>query len=140
MKRATTFCLAIALAAPAFLVPAHADDLASTGEKAFKQNCSACHDAKEEKNKIGPYLKGVVGRTAGTAKGFHYSSAMEAAGKDGLVWTEENLTAYITDPKAKVPGNKMPYAGLKKPDEVAAIIAYLKTTGRSIPESMIARA
>lgn len=129
MKIVTTVSLAAALCASALVVSARADDATDAGEKVFKRNCMACHDATSEKNKIGPYLKGVVGRTAGTANGFHYSEAMASAGKGGLVWTEENLTAYITDPKAKVPGNKMPFAGMKKPDEVAAVIAYLKSTG-----------
>jgi len=90
---------------------------------AFNQ-CKACHKVEAGKNGIGPSLAGVVGRKSGTAAGFTYSPAMAAA---GLTWDEANLTKYISDPKGTVPGNKMAFAGLKKPEDVAAVVAYLKT-------------
>ena len=97
------------------------------GSKVFKK-CMACH-AIDEKNKIGPSLKGVVGRKAATVEGFKYSDAMLAKGAEGVVWDEATLAAYLPDPKAFVPGTKMTFAGLKKPEEVADIIAFLKTKG-----------
>lgn len=114
-------------AALSFLVvlPAFADGDAAEGEKVFKR-CQACHVATADTNRVGPYLHGVVGRKAGSVEGFNYSEGMKKAGADGLVWTPENLDKYLTDPKAEVPGNKMAFAGLKKPEEVANVIAYLK--------------
>lgn len=93
----------------------------AAGEKVFNQ-CKACHTIEAGKNRVGPSLHGVVGRAAGTAEGFQYSPAMKSS---GLTWTPENLDKYLTDPKALVPGNKMAFAGLKKPEDRANVIAYL---------------
>jgi cytochrome c len=92
----------------------------------FKR-CAACHNADNDTNKIGPTLKGVVGRTAGTAPGYSYSKAMKDAGAAGPVWDEPNLTEYLVNPKAKVPTNKMGFQGLKNPDDIKNVIAYLKS-------------
>lgn len=98
---------------------------AEAGKKAFAR-CMACHDAEKGVNKVGPTLKGIVGRKAGTVSGFRYSPAMKAAGEGGLVWDEPNLSRYLADPKAAVPGNRMAFPGLKDPDEIRNVIAYLK--------------
>jgi len=105
---------------------AKADGDAAKGEKVFRM-CSACHTADAATNRVGPYLKGVVGRKAATAEGYSYSSAMKAKGDAGLVWTEANIDAYLADPRGFVPNNKMAFAGLKKPEDRADVIAYLKT-------------
>ncbi len=121
----------IALAALALvLVPsmALADGDPAKGEKVFRK-CKACHFVDKEKNKVGPYLKGVVGRKAGSVPNFKYSKAMKAKGEEGLVWTEENLAKYLKAPKKFVPGNKMAFAGLKKDEDIANVIAYLKKMG-----------
>ncbi len=86
---------------------------------AFNQ-CKACHVIG--KNGVGPNLAGVFGRKAGTVDGFKYSDAMKAA----PAWDEAALTKYLTDPKGTVPGNKMVFAGIKKPEDLAAVVAYLK--------------
>ena len=101
-----------------------AQDVAA-GEKVFAK-CKACHVADEDKNKIGPSLLGIVGRTAGTHAGFKFSPAMVEAGAGGLVWDDATLAEYLRDPKAMVKGTKMAFPGLKKDDEVANVIAYLK--------------
>lgn len=112
--------VAIALAAPA-----HADGDAAKGEQVFKK-CRACHQIGENaKNTVGPVLNDVVGRTAGTVEGFKYSTAMTEAGAGGLVWTNETLAGYLANPREFVPKNKMAFAGVKKPDELANVIAYL---------------
>ena len=111
--------------APAAPAAAGAGDPAA-GAKVFKK-CKACHYADKEKNKVGPYLKGVVGRKAASVEGFKYSDAMKAKGAEGLTWTEENLKKYLADPKGFVPKNKMSFGGLKKPADIANIIAYLKS-------------
>lgn len=110
-----------------FLTPqlATAQDV-STGETVFKK-CAACHAADDSTNKVGPHLGHVVGRTPGTVEGFKYSKAMIDAGASGLVWNEVALSEYLVAPKAKVPGTKMTFAGLKKPEEVQSVIAYLKS-------------
>lgn len=116
------FAAAIVLAAPNL---AQAQD-ASAGERIFKR-CAVCHGIGDANKPIGPSLNGVIGRTAGTQEDFakKYSKAMVAAGEGGLVWTVENIDEYITDPKKKVPGNKMAFPGLKKEDERADVIAYI---------------
>ncbi|MGN6537664.1 MAG: c-type cytochrome [Mesorhizobium sp.] len=98
---------------------------AEAGKKAFAR-CMACHDAEKDVNKVGPTLKGIVGRRAGTVSRFRYSPAMKAAGEGGLVWDEPNLARYLADPKAAVSGNRMAFPGLKDPDEIRNVIAYLK--------------
>lgn len=98
---------------------------AAAGEKVFAR-CKACHTAEEDTNKVGPSLKGIIGKTAGTHEGYKYSSAMVKAGEGGLVWNEETLAEYLHGPKKMVKGTKMAFAGLKKDDEIANVIAYLK--------------
>jgi cytochrome c len=117
----TTKKLGLILGAALLAAPfaASADDAPA----AFNQ-CKACHKVEAGKNGVGPSLAGVFGRKSGTAAGFSYSPAMTAA---GLTWDEANLGKYLADPKGAVPGNKMAFAGLKKPEDVAAVIAYLKT-------------
>ena len=98
---------------------------AAAGEKVFTK-CKVCHIAEEDTNKIGPSLHGVIGRTAGTHPDFKYSEAMIAAGASGVKWDEPTLTTYLHDPKAMVKGTKMAFPGLKKDEDVANVIAYLK--------------
>ena len=98
----------------------------AAGEKVFVK-CKACHTLEAGKNKIGPSLQGVIGRTAGTAEGFNYSEGMKTAGAGGLVWNEETLDKYLSGPKQFVPGNKMPFPGLPKAEDRANVIAYLKS-------------
>jgi cytochrome c len=114
-------CLTVLVAGTAL-----ADGDAAKGEKAFNK-CKACHSAEDSSNKVGPYLKGVIGRAAGTAEGYNYSEAMKAFGAAGNVWDVEKLDAYLADPKGAIPGNKMTFAGIKKEDERKDIIAFLKT-------------
>jgi len=99
------------------------------GKKFFKK-CKSCHMVGEgAKKKVGPVLNNIFGATAGTNEEFakKYSKAMKAAGADGLVWTEETLTEFITNPKAMIKKTKMSYKGSKKPEDTANVIAYLAT-------------
>jgi cytochrome c len=102
--------------------PALADGDAAAGEKIFIK-CKTCHTLEAGKNKVGPSLAGLIGRKAGTAPDFNYSDAMK---NSGITWDEVALNEYITDPKAKVPGNKMVFPGVKKDEDRANLIAYLK--------------
>lgn len=88
---------------------------------------SHCHSAETATNKLGPHLHGVVGRTAGSLGGYNYSKAMKDVGAAGLVWDEATLGEYLTNPKAKVPGTKMVFPGLKKPEEIRDVIAYIES-------------
>lgn len=102
--------------------PAVAQD-AAAGEKIFAQ-CKACHQVGETaKNAIGPELNGVIGRKAGAAEGYSYSAANK---NSGLTWDEATFRDYIKDPKAKVPGTKMAFAGVKDPKQVEDLLAFLK--------------
>ncbi|MCW2247130.1 cytochrome c [Azospirillum fermentarium] len=97
---------------------------AAAGKEVFKV-CAACHTVEQGKNKVGPSLFGVVGRTAGTIDGFKYSKPMMEKQAAGYAWTEDNLKAYIINPKAVVPGGTMAFAGLKDEAKVADLIAFL---------------
>jgi cytochrome c len=116
----TGFVVLIALAGPA----SAAGDPAA-GEKAFKAKCGACHNIADDKNKIGPTLKGVYGRKAGEVANFKYSDAMKAS---GVVWNDANLASYLKDPKGFVAGNKMTFVGIKDEQQIADVIAYIKQT------------
>ncbi|WP_395662558.1 c-type cytochrome [Aestuariivirga sp.] len=117
--------LAALASAVLFAVPAHAEGDAAAGEKVFAK-CKACHEVEKGVNKVGPTLKGLIGRKAASVEGYKYSEAMIAKGAEGVVWDEATLTAYLPDPKGFVPKTKMAFAGLKKPEDVANVIAYLK--------------
>jgi cytochrome c2 len=102
-------------------------DLVSEGEKVFKK-CKACHMVGEgAKNRVGPQLNGIIGRTIGTADGFKYSNTMAGMGEAGDVWTEESMAAFLANPKGYVKGTKMSFAGLKSDGDIAAINEYLKS-------------
>ncbi len=99
---------------------------AANGEKVFLI-CKSCHQIGETaKNSVGPALNGVIGRKAGTYPGYNYSDANKDS---GLTWDEATFREYIKDPKAKVPGTKMTYAGLKDDAKIDDLIAYLKQFG-----------
>lgn len=121
--RAVAF-LVVVFVATFFASQSQAQD-AAAGEKVFTK-CKACHVADEDKNKIGPSLHGIMGRTAGTHPDFKYSEAMVAAGTSGVKWDEPTLASYLHDPKGMVKGTKMVFPGLKKDEDVANVIAYLK--------------
>tara|TARA_R110000787_G_scaffold146216_5_gene259972 strand:+ start:3041 stop:3412 length:372 start_codon:yes stop_codon:yes gene_type:complete len=116
--------ISILIAAVAVLVTsqASAGGEAAQGKKVFNK-CKACHSLAAGKKKIGPSLHGVFGRTSGTAAGFNYSKAMKKA---AVVWTPETLSQYLANPKKYVPGNRMPFPGLKKESDRENLMAYLQ--------------
>jgi cytochrome c len=104
---------------------ASAQDVAA-GEQSFKK-CLPCHSVGEgAKNKVGPELNGLDGRKAGTTDGFNYT---EANKNSGITWNESVFKEYIKDPRAKIPGTKMVFAGIKNEQEVNDLWAYLKQFG-----------
>lgn len=96
------------------------------GEVVFKK-CKSCHEVGEgAKNRVGPQLNGVFGRTAGTVPDVKYSNNMIRMGNDGLIWTEQTLDAYLENPKALVSRTRMSFRGLKDADDRANLLAYLR--------------
>lgn len=89
------------------------------GEEVFNK-CKICHVLDEPTNRMGPYLVGIIGRQAGTAEGFKYSDAMK---ESGVVWNDETLAAYLADPRAYIPGNRMFFPGLKQEEEIRDLLA-----------------
>ncbi|GKY86195.1 c-type cytochrome [Sinisalibacter aestuarii] len=98
----------------------------AAGEKVFGK-CRACHKLEDGANATGPSLYGVVDRAIAEEPGFSYSDAL--LGLQGGTWTPEEIDAYVTNPKEYAPGNKMTFAGLKKIEDRANLIAYLATIG-----------
>ncbi|MBF0630003.1 MAG: cytochrome c family protein [Magnetococcales bacterium] len=117
--------LALALAHPA----SHAwADIIDDGEVVFKK-CSECHNIIDDgTKKTGPNLGGVIGRKAGTLKGYTYSPAMAAS---GFPWNRENMDRYLTNPSALVPGTKTTFPGLKEAADRAAVISFLEAQSES---------
>jgi cytochrome c len=111
----------VVIASTAATSAAFAQDVAA-GKSSFNK-CLACHAIGEgAKNKIGPELNGLDGRKAGTAEGFSYSDANK---NSGITWNEAEFKDYIKDPKAKIPGTKMIFAGIKNEKEVDDLWAFI---------------
>lgn len=112
----------IKAAAPAGPDPA----LVAAGEGVFRK-CKACHQVGEgATNRVGPQLNGIVGAPAGAVDGFRYSKALEERAGDGLVWDAESLKAFLAKPKEFLPRTKMSFPGLRKDEDLAAIVAFLE--------------
>ena len=100
------------------------------GKALFKQ-CQTCHFLEKGKNFTGPSLFGVIGRKAGTVEGYVYSKGNKESGK---VWSEQTIFEYLEDPRKAVPGTKMSFPGLKKPQDRADVIAFLQANGGMPPK------
>lgn len=99
----------------------------AAGQKVFVK-CQACHSLDAGTNKIGPSLHGLIGRHSATIDTFSYSPAMKSA---NVIWDPATLDKYLTNPRAMVPGTKMLFPGLPKPEDRANLIAYLKQAAGS---------
>lgn len=98
---------------------------AAKGASTFKGKCMSCHTAgKGEPDRTGPNLWGIVGRARASSEGFRYSTTMKAMGG---TWSEADINSFIAGPRTFVPDTKMTFAGLKKAEDRANVIAYLKT-------------
>jgi len=119
--KTTTLGALIVIASSAIASSALAQD-AAAGKSSFAK-CLACHAVGEgAKNKVGPELNGIDGRKSGTAAGYSYS---EANKNSGITWNKDIFLEYIKDPKAKIPGTKMIFAGIKNEKEANDLWAYL---------------
>ena len=116
-----TFAALVALTVTATAPAAMAQDVAA-GKTSFNK-CLACHAIGEgAKNKVGPELNGINGRKSGSAPDYSYSDANK---NSGITWDEATFKEYIKDPKAKIPGTKMAFAGIKNEKEIGDLWAYL---------------
>jgi cytochrome c len=107
---------------PLLVLPAAAQDI-SAGERSFAK-CRACHQVGESaRNLVGPELNGLIGRHSGAVEGYSYSAANK---NSGLTWDEATFADYIKDPRAKIPGTKMIFVGIKSEKEIKDLIAFLK--------------
>ncbi len=114
------FLLTLTIIGSATLAAAAQDRAA--GETSFKK-CMVCHEIGENaKTKVGPELNGLDGRKSGTIPGYNYSDANK---NSGLTWNEATFLEYIKDPRAKVPGTKMIFAGIKNETEAKNLWAYV---------------
>jgi cytochrome c len=121
MKKMTLSLLVVAVTSIAAASGARAQDVAA-GEASFKK-CLACHSIGDgAKNKVGPQLNGIDGRKSGTAPDYSYSDANK---NSGITWSKDQFLEYITDPKAKIPGTKMIFPGIKNEKERNDLWAYI---------------
>ena len=117
--------IAVTMSASLLAGAAQAEGDVVKGEQVFKK-CMACHTVTAKTNKVGPHLVGVVGRKVATVEGYGYSDSMKEFASTGAVWDEATLDTYIENPQALVSKTKMAFAGIKKEDERANLIAFLK--------------
>ncbi len=121
---ALAFVMVLGLAPTATVTAAPPVD---PGQRLFLQ-CQACHSLKRgEPHKVGPNLAGTIGASAATRPGYAYSAALKQA---GVRWDDATLDRWLQRPAQVVPGNKMIYAGMPRPDDRRALIAHLKKTAR----------
>jgi cytochrome c len=104
-------------------------ELVAQGEKVFRK-CQACHKIGEgASHGVGPHLNDVIGRQAGAAEGYdRYSKGMVKAGEEGLVWNDETLQQYLANPREMIKGTRMSFAGLRKQEDLDAVIAYMEAS------------
>ena len=119
--RAVSIATAAALVATVVSLPAMADGDAVHGQQIYESRCVACHSP--DANRVGPMHRGVYGRKAGSVPDYNYSNALKHS---NVVWNDQTLDEWLTDPQAFLPGQKMNFR-VAKPQDRADIIAYLKT-------------
>ncbi|MCX7373131.1 MAG: cytochrome c family protein [Alphaproteobacteria bacterium] len=120
----TAALLAASLAAPALAQAPAAGD-AEAGQRVFAQ-CRACHTINDGgRNGVGPNLWNIYGRPAGAREGFRYSANLQELARGGLTWDEANLRRYLTNPKDLVPNGSMAFVGIRNPEQLTNLVAFL---------------
>ena len=119
-----------AIVSPAALSEiASSPELVAAGKKVFRK-CKACHQiGPKAKSRSGPHLNNILGRGIGAVEGFRYSKAFKKAAEAGQIWDMEQLVSFLANPKKSIKGTKMSFSGLKKQNDIDAIIAYLNAEG-----------
>jgi cytochrome c len=105
---------------------AFAQNAASRGEELYVE-CAACHSFDNSAEELGPGLQGIFGRQAGSLENYYYSPVLR---NSRVIWSAETLNAFIADPQAAIPKNRMPYSGLPDAQERADLIEYLMNASR----------
>lgn len=100
----------------------------AAGRQVFRK-CQACHSLNPGKNLVGPSLAGIIGRKAGADPTFSYSPAMK---QSGITWNVQTIETYLGDPQKLVPGNRMPFPGLKSEHDRSDVVAFLSNSSREI--------
>lgn len=122
LKAVGSAVAALSVAFGLIAAPANGQDIAQ-GEQLFKK-CQICHSiGPGAKNKVGPILNGLDGRHSGSVEGFSYSEANKSS---GIVWNEQSFKDYIKDPRARIPGTKMVFPGIKDDQEIASLWLYIR--------------
>lgn len=119
---------AVALLFLALPAAGHAADGSSeTGAMVFKK-CAACHNVDEPTNKVGPHLVGIIDRQAASIADYNnYSDALKQEASKGLKWDEAALATFLARPRTMIPKTRMAFSGLKSAQDIADVIAYLKS-------------
>lgn len=113
-----------------FAQTAQAEGSLEHGAAVFKKDCAACHSTVADRHRSGPSLHNIFDQPAGQADGYRYSKAMKGKAEEGLVWTDDNLHAFLTKPRKFIRLNKMSgYKGLEEEADRKAVIEYLKSYG-----------
>ncbi len=123
--RNTLFLLGTALLGLA-AAPALAQTDVSRGEQLYVE-CAACHTFDNDTEELGPGLQGIFGRQAGALEDYYYSPVLS---NSGVVWNADTLNAFIADPQAAIPKNRMPYSGLPDAQDRADLIEYLMSASQ----------
>lgn len=102
------------------------EEKAAWGKSIFIKDCLACHTI-EEKNKYGPHVAGLLGRTVGDASGFKYSDAFKQLNAKGVTWTDDNLRRFLKDPQGFAPGSQM-WVNIPDDEVIEVLVEYFKST------------
>lgn len=116
-----TFSAILLFGTLATALPVTAECDSTNGRKQYNK-CIACHSVEPGESLMGPRLHGLIGRQVGAADGFFYSEAM---GNADFIWTEDNLAAFVENPAGFLPGNVMPFGGIRKQAQRDALVCYI---------------
>ncbi|NBC35030.1 c-type cytochrome [Novosphingobium sp. FSY-8] len=106
-------------------VPAMAGGDAAAGARSFSMKCGVCHTTNGDKLKIGPTMAGIMGRKAGTVAAT--TTLSDALLNGGITWDQDIMRRFLANPRQALPGNKMAFTGIKDPQELDNLVAYLMT-------------